>query len=100
MRRNAGLVALAVVLLAEGARAQCCRIVKIDAETPPAIVRVCEVGPQRSCGAVLFYGTFELGTDRNVCAAGSTIVYQELDPVGGVFGPSVEARCDGGDVEL
>ena len=94
------LAALAIVLAAGEVGAQCCRVVKTDAETPSSSVRVCQPGPARSCATELFAGALALGEGQDVCVASDTLVYQEVDPDTGAYGEPVEARCDGGDVEL
>lgn len=86
--------------LATQAAADCCHVTKTDTELPPATVRVCEPGPNGACGTLLFEGLLELGESREVCSAGSTIVYEEFDALQQVFLEPVEARCEGGDVEL
>lgn len=94
------LLTIGVLLLAWPAAGDCCRIIKLDTETPPGAVRACEAADQGSCGAVLFEETLALGESREVCVAGDTVVYQEYDPELADFGPPVEALCQGGDVEL
>jgi hypothetical protein len=100
MERKLALATGLALLVSSAARAECCRVVKVDSETPDSTVRVCEVGPDRSCGALLYTGTLSLGASQNVCAEGSTIVYQELDPALGTYRDPVEAQCNGADVEL
>jgi hypothetical protein len=100
MTRWTLLSVLALVAISSRASAECCRVIKTDSESPPSNVRVCEPAPAQSCGAELFAGTLSLGQSQEVCAAGDTLVYQELDPATGTYGDSVVARCDGGDVEL
>ena len=81
--------------------AECCRVVKTDELTPSSNIRVCEVGPLRHCGELLFAGDLALGEDEPVCSEGRTIVYQEFNFTVGAFGPPTEALClDGLDVEL
>lgn len=101
MRAQAAwLAGFGVIASASGVGAECCRVIKTDADTPPASVRVCDRGSAHSCGAELFAGTLALGQSQQVCAAGDTIVYQELAAAPATYGDPVEARCDGGDVEL
>ena len=83
------------------AQADCCRVVKTDAEPPTSTVRICERGPNNTCWPELVTSTFAEGDDENVCSAGNTIVYQELDPALGSYKPPIVARCtEGSDVEL
>lgn len=99
--RSASLVMFVVAALSGPAGAACCRVVKADAETQSSQVRVCTPGPAHSCDAELFTGTLSLGQGHDVCVeTGSTIVYQEFDAAQGVYADPIEARCDGGDVEL
>src|SRR5262245_42437229 len=98
--RSVSLVVFVVAALSGRADAECCRVVKTDAETPSTTVRVCEPGPAQSCASELFTGALSLGQSHDVCAQGATIVYQELDPAQGAFDDPVAARCEGGDVEL
>lgn len=94
------LLTIGVLLLAWPAAGDCCRVIKLDPETPPGAVRACEPGAQGSCGAVLFEETLALGESREVCVPADTLVYQEWDPELADFGAPVEAVCQGGDVEL
>ena len=94
------LLTIATLLVASPAAGDCCRIIKLDAETPEGVVRACEPAEQGACGAVLFEQTLALGESREVCVAGDTVVYQEYDPELADFGAPVEAVCRGGDVEL
>lgn len=95
------LAAMLVLAASRAAFADCCRVVKTDAETPPATVRVCEparVTPD-GCGSVLHLGTLDLGESVEVCSPTATIRYAEFDDRAADFGPSVEAVCQG-DVEI
>ena len=90
-----------IVLLAAGqARAGCCRLVKVDAETPAVTVRACGPDGSGACGSVLFEGALALGEEAPLCSATDTIVYQEWDELLAAFAPAVEAVCAGGDVEI
>ena len=100
MRALAILGGLIIVLVAGEARAGCCRVIKVDPETPPVQVRVCEPQGSGECENLLFLGTLALGESENVCSAAPTVVYQEYDGVLAAFGPPTVAICDGGDVEL
>ena len=100
MRALAILAGLTFSLLAAEARAGCCRVIKVDPETPPVQVRVCEPQGSGECGNVLFLGTLALGESENVCSAAPTVVYEEYDDALAAFGPPTVAVCDGGDVEL
>jgi len=92
---------LTVTLLAgQDASAACCRLVKLDRETPSSQVRVCDPNPDGGCGRVLFAGTLALGETHSVCAGAGTLIYQEFDASLEAYGPFTEAVCDGGDVEL
>ena len=86
-------------LVAAEAWADCCRLVKIDPETPPATVRACTPDAAGGCGELLFEGTLALGQSQEVCSGGSTVSYVEYDDVLDAFGAAVEAICNG-DVEL
>ena len=91
----------AVVLAALGARADCCRLIKVDAELPPVTLRACEIDASGGCGTVLFLGTLALGESREVCTNDPTILYQEYDDALAEFGPPIRAVCETGvDVEL
>jgi len=94
------LPGLIFVLVAGEARAGCCRVIKVDPETPPVQVRVCEPQGSGECGNLLFQGTLALGESENVCSAAPTVVYEEYDDVLAAFGPPTVALCDGGDVEF
>lgn len=98
--RASWLAVIPLTVLAGRVSAECCRVVRVDANSSSTNVRVCEPGPAHSCGAPLFTGSLALGQAQDICAAGGTIVYQEYDPAQGSYADPVEARCDGGDVEL
>ncbi len=100
MRAAAIVLGFAVTVLASEVRAGCCRIVKVDTETPSTLVRVCEAGGDGACGALIFQDTLAVGDDEAVCSASPTLVYQEWDATAGDFGSPVEAICEGGDVEI
>jgi hypothetical protein len=100
VRALAILAGLIFSIVAAEARAGCCRVVKVDPETPPVQVRVCEPQVSGECGNLLFLGTLALGESENVCSAAPTVVYQEYDDLLAAFGPPTVAVCDGGDVEL
>jgi|GEM_PF-7110323 len=87
-------------LLGEPARAGCCRVVKVDAETATERVRVCADGGGGVCGGVLYEGPLPLGSAREVCTDLPTLVYEEWDAIRAAYGPPTIAVCDGGDVEL
>jgi hypothetical protein len=100
VRALAILAGLTFIFLIGEARAGCCRVVKVDPETPPVQVRVCEPQASGECANVLFLGTLALGESENVCSAAPTVAYQEYDGGLAAFGPPTVAVCDGGDVEL
>ncbi len=79
--------------------AECCRLIKVDSETPATAVRACVPDAQKDCGETLFVGILLLGGPQQVCSAESTIIYAEYDEGLEEFGPYVEADC-AGDVEL
>lgn len=94
------LVVVGVVAAATPAHAGCCRVTRIDPDSPAPNVRVCEPAAAGVCGAVLFEGALPLGGGHNVCAGGNTIVYQEYDASRAAYGPPTTAVCEGADVEL
>lgn len=94
------VLTIAALLLAAPAAGECCRIIKLDAETPAVPVRACEPAAGGACGTLLFEETLALGESREVCVAGDTVVYQEYDEELAELGAPVEALCQGGDVEL
>ena len=100
MRALAVLTGVIFFLVAGQARAGCCRVVKVDPETPAVSVRACEPDSSGGCGSVLFEGPLALGGEAAVCSATDTIVYQEWDELLAAFAPPVEAICEGGDVEI
>jgi hypothetical protein len=97
---TAVLSGLFVLVAAGQARAGCCRLVKVDSETPAVAVRACESDSSGACGNVLFEGVLALGEEAPLCSATDTIVYQEWDELLAAFAPPVEAVCEGGDVEI
>ena len=80
--------------------AECCRIVKVDADTPPVVLRVCTPDAAGACGTELFSGTLVLGEQELVCSQTSTIVYQKYDAGTGAFKAPVRAACNGADVQI
>ena len=99
--RTAFVLLLTVLpVYARTASAACCRVIRIDPETPIPVVRVCDPDASGNCGTVLFEGTMEVGVSHQVCGAGPVVMYQDYDASAGTYGPPTEARCDGGDVEL
>jgi hypothetical protein len=93
-------IALALLLaVPDAASAACCVLAKIDGEFVPASVRVCTDGGG-ACASVLYEGPLPLGTAREVCTEGTTVVYQEWDASLAGLGPVTTAVCDGGAVEL
>lgn len=111
VRLLAALPLLALVggglVLASPAGASCCRVAKVDPETPSTLVQVCEPGESVDSGAeagvcagLLFSGTLALGESQEVCTDAPTVVYREWDALLDAFGPPVEARCGGRDVEI
>ncbi|MBI1815181.1 MAG: hypothetical protein HYR72_09400 [Deltaproteobacteria bacterium] len=93
-------VGFSLLFAARAVEAGCCRIIRIDPETPTPVVRVCEPDAAGACGTVLFEGSLALGESRTVCATGVTIGYQDVDATTGIYGPRTDARCDAADVEL
>ena len=95
----AWIVVLGTVVLALAsptpASAGCCRLVKIDDETPVVPVRACASGGDASCPSPTFEETIEIGVYHDVCVATPSLVYQEWDPAAAAFAPGVEAVCDG-----
>jgi hypothetical protein len=100
LRAAAIVLGVVVAFLASEARAGCCRVVKVDTETPSTLVRVCEPDADGACGALIFQDTLAVGEDEAVCSASPTLVYQEWDSAAGEFAPPVQAMCEGGDVEI
>ena len=101
MRPTFVLVLLVLLALAGRAvSAACCRVIRIDPETPVPVVRVCDPDTSGNCGTVLFEGAIAVGESRPVCGKGTIVLYQGYDATAGTYGPPTEARCDGGDVEL
>jgi hypothetical protein len=100
MRYFAILTSLIAVFAAQAASAECCRLLKVDAETPPSQLRACEPDLAGECGALLFVGTLALGEEQAICASSDEIVYQEFDEALAAFQPPVRAICDDNDVEL
>ena len=94
-----GVLLAGAIFFASDAGAACCRLIKVDAETPPATVRACTPDSAAGCDTVLFLGTLALGESQQVCPASDTLVYAEYDDVEQAFGAYVEAVCEG-DVEL
>lgn len=94
------ICALALFAVPATASADCCRIVKVDAEIPSTQVRVCEPDATGGCGSVLLLRSFGVGESETVCSQTDAIVYSEFDAAIGAFGPFVGAVCAGGDVEL
>jgi len=88
------------VLAARRAAAGCCRVVKVDGTTLSIVVQVCEPDAAGECGGLLFSGSLGVGEDEAVCTDSPTVVYREWDDLAGDFAPPVEARCEGGDVEI
>jgi hypothetical protein len=98
---SVGALVLAFLwLLAAEAHAGCCRVRRVDAQTPAGTVRVCEPDANGGCGTVLFAGTLAVGDSQTVCVPGQTVVYQEYDATTAGYGAAVSAVCAGGDVEL
>lgn len=103
VRRIALLIALAcmgMLAAAPAVRAACCTLVKVDPETPAALVRVCKPTESGACAVLLFSGTLADGERHEVCTASPTIIYEEWDELLGGFGAPVEARCESRDVEI
>lgn len=99
---SAILPILVSALAAASARADCCLVAKVDAESPAIPVRVCTPDAAGdACGQELFLGTLELGESQEVCPPAATLVYQEWDATLEAFGPPVVAVCNADvDVEL
>ena len=89
-----------VIAHAPSAWAGCCRLIKVDDETPVVPVRACASGAGDECPSPTFEETLQLGVYHDVCVATPSLIYQEWDPDVSSFSPGVEATCDGGDVEL
>jgi hypothetical protein len=96
----AALVLALVALLAAEVHAGCCRVIRVDAQTPTGTVRVCAPDGSGGCGTVLFEGALALGDAQNACVAGQTVVYQEYNTTLNAYAPPVQAVCNGTDVEL
>ncbi len=94
------LLLSALLLSAGTARADCCRVVKVDEEVPTSAVRVCTNDGAAGCGALLYEGPLALGSAEEVCPTTETVVYQEWDDALLEYGPPVVAVCGGDDVEL
>jgi len=95
------LVLLVLMALAAAeAQASCCRIARTDSTTPTGLVRVCELNRSNDCNTVLFEGPLGLGDTRDICSAGSTVVYYEYDTIAGAYGPPIQAICNSTDIEL
>jgi len=94
------LIASLALTSASPARAGCCRVVKVDELTPSTVLKVCEPDASGECGGLLFSGPLALGEWQEVCTESPTLVYAEWDPLIDAFGPPVEARCEGADVEI
>jgi hypothetical protein len=98
--RSAAFLLLLLFSHAGAAHAGCCDVVKLDIAVATVAVRVCEPDAEGACGAVLFEGELSVGQSQSVCAAASTLVYQERLPAASEYEPPVTAVCDGGDVEI
>ena len=81
------------------AAAGCCRVARVDGDSPSVPIRICEADTDGQCDLVLFQGSLAVGDSQTVCSASATIVYQNDDGSGG-YGPPTQARCDGVDVEI
>jgi hypothetical protein len=89
------------MLAGNGASAECCRLVKVEAEPATTRVRVCDPNAASGCTTALFEGEVAAGAPREVCSSADSINYQEWDVAAGSYGPMTEARCEpNGDVEI
>lgn len=84
---------------ASQASGECCRLVKVDSETPAVTVQACTPDEANGCGDVLFVGELDLGESATVCAETEVVAYREYDAVVGDYGPFTLAICSG-DIEL
>ena len=95
------VLAIAASVTSFETRAACCDLVKVEGDPATTQVRVCDPVASSGCTSWVFEGDVTFGTPREVCVAGTSLTYQELDPQSGAYGPPTEARCDAEiDVEL
>ena len=90
---------LASFVLPIVASANCCELIKVDPDTPPATVRACSPTAGGACDQLLFVGTLGLGESQSVCVPAEIVLYAEYDDEAQAFGDYVEAVCET-DVEL
>ncbi len=93
----AGLVCVPVT----AALADCCRLVKVEAEPASVGVRVCAVDTGPECAVPLFEGELAHGTPAPICSSGTQVIYRELDSTSGELSAPTTAACTASaDVEL
>ena len=83
------------------AHAGCCRGVKVGPQTASTQLQGGEPdGADEAGGGLLLLGTLAVGEDQTLCMAARSVVYREWDVGRDGFGPPVEARWEGEDVEI